>query len=113
MRLDQDARLLLLRFLQRLTRFDRLSGSRFEIVRFSEEATLPSIHLPTTVVAGDHDLMTPLRQAEYMAERIPGAELQVLPGCGHMVMLERPDQLNRIIARCVAEVDRTLAREGG
>jgi pimeloyl-ACP methyl ester carboxylesterase len=68
-----------------------------DIVRFNAEAVLPGIRLPTTVVVGDHDLMTPQPQSEYLAAHIPGAELVVLPGCGHMVMLERPDALNRAI----------------
>jgi pimeloyl-ACP methyl ester carboxylesterase len=32
-----------------------------------------------------------------MAAGIPHAVLQVLPGCGHMVMLERPDELNEML----------------
>lgn len=49
------------------------------------------------MVVGDHDLMTPVAQAEYLAGHIAGADLEVLSGCGHMVMLERPDRL--IMAR--------------
>jgi pimeloyl-ACP methyl ester carboxylesterase len=68
-----------------------------EIIRFNAEDILPWIHLPTTVVVGDHDVMTPQRQAEFLAAHIPRAELAVFTGCGHMVMLERPDELNRLI----------------
>ena len=68
-----------------------------EIIRFNAEDVLPWVRLPTTVVVGDHDLMTPQPQAEYMAAHIRDAELAVLEGCGHMVMLERPDELNRLI----------------
>ena len=68
-----------------------------EIIRFNAEEVLPWIRLPTTVVVGDHDLMTPQPQAEFLAAHIHGAELAVLAGCGHMVMLERPDELNRLI----------------
>ncbi|HET6875732.1 MAG TPA: alpha/beta hydrolase [Acidimicrobiales bacterium] len=68
-----------------------------EIIRFAAEDVLPTIHLPTTVIVGDHDLMTPRPQSEYMASHIAGANLIVLEGCGHMLMLERPDELNRAI----------------
>lgn len=73
------------------------AGLMLEIVRFDETGLLPSIRLPTTVVVGGHDLMTPRAQAEYLAAHIGGAELVVLPGCGHMLMLERPADLNRVI----------------
>jgi pimeloyl-ACP methyl ester carboxylesterase len=69
-----------------------------EILRFDAEDVLASIRLPTTVVVGDHDLVTPMTQAEYLARHIAGAELVVLKGCGHMLMLERPDDLNALIA---------------
>jgi pimeloyl-ACP methyl ester carboxylesterase len=73
------------------------AGLMLEIVRFDAEDVLPGIRLPTTVVVGDHDMMTPPAQAESLADHIAGAELVVLAGCGHMLMLERPDQVNRVI----------------
>lgn len=73
------------------------AGLMIEILRFDADRVLPTIGVPTTVVVGDRDLMTPIAQAEYMAGHIPGAELVVLPGCGHMVMLERPNELNELI----------------
>lgn len=78
------------------------AGLMLEILRFDATAVLPGIRMPTTVVVGGHDLMTPAPQAEYLASHIAGAELVVLPGCGHMLMLERPDELNRLIAARVA-----------
>lgn len=68
-----------------------------QILRFDEEPRLHRIHLPVTVVVGDHDLMTPVAQSELMAAEIPRAELVVLAGCGHMVMLERPEEFNAAI----------------
>jgi pimeloyl-ACP methyl ester carboxylesterase len=57
-----------------------------------------------TVVDGDHDLMTPLSQSEHMAAHIKGASIVVLPGCGHMVMLERPAELNQAIVDLAARI---------
>ena len=75
------------------------AGLMLEIVRFDAEDVLPTIHLPTSVVVGALDLMTPVSQARHLASGIAGADLEVLPGCGHMLMLERPDDLNRVIRR--------------
>jgi pimeloyl-ACP methyl ester carboxylesterase len=68
-----------------------------EILRFDEEQSLGSIHLPTSVIVGDHDLMTPPSHARGMAERIPGAQLLILEGAGHMVMLERRHQVDEVL----------------
>jgi pimeloyl-ACP methyl ester carboxylesterase len=68
-----------------------------EILRFDEEDTLGSIRLPTTVIVGDHDLMTPVAQARAMVAAIPGARLLLLPGCGHMVRLERRREMDEVL----------------
>jgi pimeloyl-ACP methyl ester carboxylesterase len=65
-----------------------------DILRFDELAASARIDLPTTVVVGTNDAVTPMRHALAMAEAIDGAELVVLPGCGHMVMLERHRELS-------------------
>jgi pimeloyl-ACP methyl ester carboxylesterase len=51
------------------------------------------VRCPTTVIAGDRDLMTPVRNARALAQKIQGAELVVLKNCGHMMMAEAPDAL--------------------
>jgi len=85
------------------------------IFNFDLRAPLASINLPTTVVVGTNDLFTPFGQAERIAEAIPGAELVVLDGCGHMVMLERHAQLSAIITELAGRsgVPGTLAGAGG
>jgi non-heme chloroperoxidase len=60
-------------------------------------AGLASIHVPTTVLVGSHDRLTPVSRSRVLASRIPGAELRVLPGMGHMLPLEAPDEVARAI----------------
>ncbi len=69
------------------------------LLAFDVHRRLPEIDLPTTVVVGTRDLLTPPRAARVMAAGIPGAELVTLPGCGHMVMLERPAELDALLER--------------
>jgi len=69
---------------------------------------LSAIDLPTLVVVGTRDLLTPPRHARAIAEGILGAELVVLPGTGHMVMLERPDELNALLDEFSAKVTKDL-----
>jgi pimeloyl-ACP methyl ester carboxylesterase len=57
------------------------------------------LRCPTLVLAGAADRMTPARQAAKLTEEIQQAELVVLPDCGHMMMVERPDPtLDALIA---------------
>jgi pimeloyl-ACP methyl ester carboxylesterase len=51
---------------------------------------LGTIQAPTLVLHGELDVMCPLGNARLLAERIPDAELVVIPGAGHAFALERP-----------------------
>jgi pimeloyl-ACP methyl ester carboxylesterase len=57
--------------------------------------------VPSAVLVGDRDRLTPPRCAESIAEALPGTELTVCPGAGHMLMLERPDQVTAALAAVV------------
>jgi pimeloyl-ACP methyl ester carboxylesterase len=60
---------------------------------------LPALRVPTLVVAGGDDRLTPLTHAEALAKAIPGAELEVIPGAGHLPYLESPDRFaERVLA---------------
>ncbi len=52
---------------------------------------LPSLRLPTLVLCGSEDRMTPPEASQSLAETIQGAELELVEGAGHMVMLEKPE----------------------
>ncbi|MFD5431082.1 alpha/beta fold hydrolase [Kitasatospora sp. NPDC127067] len=55
--------------------------------------------LPALVLAGTKDLLTPSTHSEAMAARLPGAELVLAEGAGHLVMLERPELVDHELAR--------------
>ena len=57
-----------------------------------------SIGVPTTVMVGTWDTLTPVRYAAELCEHIPGASLVKLPGHGHMLPLEAPDEVAAAIA---------------
>lgn len=61
------------------------------------ERRLPGISTPTTVVAGSADRIVPLSSARALAGEIPGAELVILPGAGHLLLHHRAHQLADII----------------
>jgi 3-oxoadipate enol-lactonase len=53
---------------------------------------LPQIAAPTLVIVGSEDALTPPPFAETLADRVPGAELVVIAGAGHLTPLERPEE---------------------
>jgi len=64
------------------------------IARFDIRRRLGEIAVPTLVITGSRDLITPPRLGAAIARGIPGAEFEVVPHGGHMLMLERRDWLN-------------------
>jgi pimeloyl-ACP methyl ester carboxylesterase len=58
---------------------------------------LASIRVPTLVIVGDGDAITPPDVAESMASKIPGADLVTVRGAGHMTPMEQPEQVNRAL----------------
>jgi pimeloyl-ACP methyl ester carboxylesterase len=64
---------------------------------FDVRNRLGALSLPVQVVVGSRDVLTPPRTARVIAERVPQARLTLLEGCGHMVMLERPDALHVLL----------------
>jgi pimeloyl-ACP methyl ester carboxylesterase len=58
---------------------------------------LGEIQCRTLVICGEEDRLTPVKYSQFLAERIGGATLRVIPGAGHMVMLEQPDEVSKAI----------------
>ncbi len=58
---------------------------------------LAAVHCPTLVLCGDKDLVTPAKLSEEIASLVPGAELHLLPRCGHMLTMEQPEKVNALL----------------
>ena len=54
--------------------------------------TAAAVGCPALLVIGAKDRMTPAKAGRKLAEAIPGARAEVIPGCGHMMMAEKPDE---------------------
>jgi pimeloyl-ACP methyl ester carboxylesterase/acyl-CoA thioesterase FadM len=65
--------------------------------RPSAAPLLPTITVPTLVVHGSDDQLIPLEEARAMADAIPGAQLAVIPGAGHLAPVEQPVNSGRVI----------------
>ena len=58
---------------------------------------LSTITAPTMVIVGNQDILTPRGDSEEIAERIPNAELVVISGAAHGLMMEHSSTFNRIL----------------
>ena len=62
--------------------------------RFDIMERVGTIRVPTLVVCGGDDFMTPPKYAQFLAEKIEGARVEAIDNAGHMVMIEKPYEFN-------------------
>lgn len=64
---------------------------------------LKDIHVPTCLIWGQNDTITPPMVAEEFKALIPNSELHFIDKCGHAAMMEVPDEFNKILAAFLAK----------
>ena len=69
--------------------------------------------VPTRLLVGDRDRLTPVRCAEDIAEALGGVDVTILAGAGHMLMLERADEVTAAILDVVGDVVAANAESEG
>lgn len=70
--------------------------------REDSHATLGAIRVPTLVLVGEEDVLTPPSEAEAMVAAIPDARLERIPGAGHLANLENPQAVNAALGSFLA-----------
>ncbi|WP_440683050.1 alpha/beta fold hydrolase [Cysteiniphilum halobium] len=60
--------------------------------------TLSDITCPTLIICGAEDAMCSVEKHQFMHQNIKGSTLKVIPNCGHLSTLEKPDDFNNIIS---------------
>ena len=66
---------------------------------------LAAIRVPVLVITGSQDALTPVGDAEELAELIPHARLEVISGAAHGLMAEAPNGFNEAVLRFLADAD--------
>lgn len=66
---------------------------------------LRGVGVPTLVLVGSQDTLSPPEEAEAMASQIPGAQLAIIPHAGHLANLENPVAFNRAVREFMARID--------
>jgi pimeloyl-ACP methyl ester carboxylesterase len=67
---------------------------------------------PTLVLCGQADALVPPEVSREIAQAVPGALFEVLPRCGHMLPLEQPEAVARVLLRWLGRVAAGLAGPG-
>lgn len=70
----------------------------------SAQDLLPGIRVPTLVVAGSRDTFTPPEVSVAMAEAIPGARLELVPGGSHILPLEERQRVGQLLRDFLASL---------
>jgi 3-oxoadipate enol-lactonase len=97
----------------RRTRLDRVDAARAMMSRMTVKgivaslqglasrpdstATLATINVPTLVLAGEEDTLTPIAEAQLLHKEIRGSRLEVLPNAGHFAAFEQPEIAGRFL----------------
>ena len=72
---------------------------------------LGKIRVPTLVICGAEDKMTPPDCSRQLAASISGAKLEIIEGAGHMVMMERPAEINISLEKFAESISEAVSGE--
>jgi len=72
--------------------------------KFNVMDRLKEITVPTLIICGFEDQLTPVKYSEYLKNNILNSKLEIIADAGHMVMLEKPKEFNEILEKFIKEL---------
>ena len=75
------------------------------LARPDATSVLPALQCPTLVLCGREDTWAPPSRHDVMAKMIPHSTLEIIPECGHMSPLERPQAINQAFRRWLESIE--------
>lgn len=66
---------------------------------------LPTIDVPTQIIVGEEDALTPVKESRAMHAAIAGSRLEVIPGAGHCSNLEKPAAFNHVLGEFLSSLN--------
>ncbi len=87
------------------TRKRVIYGDFYSCAGFDVMARVKEISVPTLILCGRDDFLTPPKYSEFLNREIRGSRLALIEGAGHMIMLEKPEETNRAIESFVGGLD--------
>jgi pimeloyl-ACP methyl ester carboxylesterase len=71
---------------------------------FDVRDSISKLEVPTLVIVGDEDKLTPVKWSEYLHARIRNSKIRIVKAAGHMVMVEKPDEVNEHIVSFLRDI---------
>lgn len=73
--------------------------------KFNVMDRLKEIKIPTLIICGLEDQLTPVKYSEYLKNNIPNSKFEIIADACHMVMLEKPKEFNEKLEKIIQELD--------
>ena len=74
-------------------------------IRHNMAKDLPKMHVPTCIIWGKNDKVTPPEVAEEFDALLPNSSLYWIDKCGHAAMMEHPDEFNQLMHEWLKKVN--------
>ncbi|MCZ2128034.1 MAG: alpha/beta hydrolase [Anaerolineales bacterium] len=81
-----------------------LSGDFRACNLFDATTRLAEINCPTLILCGADDRMTPPKHSQYLKENLPDSQFHLLENCGHLLTLEQPQEVARLLKKFLEEI---------
>lgn len=83
---------------------DLVHGDLSACNEFDVMKRIAEISLPTSILVGEEDRLTPVKYSHFLHDNIAGSRLAVIPGAGHLAMVEKPHDFNNLLREFLVEV---------
>jgi len=90
-----------------------IAQNRAVMARADMRPWLADIRCPLLVACGDGDLLTPLEHSREIAQLVPHARLEVVPGAGHLMTWEQPGRVNALLLQWLASLQPVASQHTG
>lgn len=95
-----EVKRLRLKVLAQTVKDDFVACDKFDIMD-----QVGAISVPTLIICGTEDRLTPPKYSQFLNSRIPGSQMELIPDGGHSVMLEKPEEFNHAIKRFLTQLE--------
>ena len=72
---------------------------------FDATSRIGEIQVPVLALTGEPDVMTPPKMSAFLGDRIRGCQTRIVPGAGHLLFIERPEETNEALRAFASQVD--------